>query len=755
MSGKSEQEYEDLIRRLKILSKCQSAFLKKFVGDKIAAATKVVDGGMDIIFRTNNNDPRLLQIKTDIAALRLDDLHVDPSTFQTMMKEELDVLSRSVNGTLPTNGSVSSGNSSAQVGAAVDSAETLARIKTLEQDNTSLRELLKEAQASLTKSQAAWQQQQAPKSAVMPPPPPTADNSAAIADLQSKISELQGKLADTNTQLANKDKEIASLSKALSDRTNELNSALAKASDADLARSLQGEVSKMKSDVASLESELKKARKEGEERVAAKQREMTALTTEKVAEMEKKMEESREEMMDAMAQEVEAIEKQNLAEKETLNTEKSKLEVALSRSKNSRQVILGGVAGLNGKVGALSREQKNILAATREQLNDMKMVLRTQLSDGVMYKLREVTNALTVANTRYRKEMAERKKLHNLVQELKGNIRVFLRCRPPSSRELEQYGNEASCISFPEPQQVRVFNEKSREKTWDFDEVFGYDSTQADVYTEVSALVTSVLDGYSVCIFAYGQTGSGKTFTMSGPADNRGVNTRALGELFEKTTARSEEFRDSITVSVLQVYNEDIHDLLGEGSQEKLEIRQGEFGNHVPGLTTVTVQNLQNVFDLLAVADRNRSQTATNMNEHSSRSHMMLTVTVISENLLNGNVTRGKLNLVDLAGSERINKSGATGQALKEAQNINKSLSALGDVIAARAQKQGHVPFRNSTLTFLLQESLSQDSKTLMIVCVSPVLFSAEETFCSLNFASRLVVVVYFGRLIVNISVCE
>lgn len=170
----------------------------------------------------------------------------------------------------------------------------------------------------------------------------------------------------------------------------------------------------------------------------------------------------------------------------------------------------------------------------------------------------------------------------------------------------------------------------------------------------------------------------------------------------------------------------------------KLEVKMGEFGNHVPGLTTITVTTIQEVFALLEKADKNRSSTATNMNEHSSRSHMMLTVTIVSEYRETGVVTRGKLNLVDLAGSERIDKSGATGTALKEAQNINKSLSALGDVIAARAMKQSHIPFRNSTLTFLLQDSLSQDSKTLMIVCVSPVLYNAEETFCSLNFASRV-----------------
>ena len=145
------------------------------------------------------------------------------------------------------------------------------------------------------------------------------------------------------------------------------------------------------------------------------------------------------------------------------------------------------------------------------------------------------------------------------------------------------------------------------------------------------------------------------------------------------------------------------------------------------------------------------------MNEHSSRSHMMLTVSVTGENLATGVVSRGKLNLVDLAGSERIDKSGATvkffllshyvgclcyqsfqGQALKEAQNINQSLSALGDVIQARGNKQAHIPFRNSTLTYLLQDSLSKDSKTLMFVCVSPVSFNAEETFCSLNFAARV-----------------
>lgn len=191
---------------------------------------------------------------------------------------------------------------------------------------------------------------------------------------------------------------------------------------------------------------------------------------------------------------------------------------------------------------------------------------------------------------------------------------------------------------------------------------------------------------------------------MAGPDTDRGVNLRALNELFEKSSARSDETRDQITVSILEVYNENINDLLVPGgSGDKLEIRQSEFGNIVPGLTMVAVTSLEEVKMYLQTADRNRSQACTNMNEHSSRSHMMLQVNILSENSNTGIVSRGKLNLVDLAGSERLDKSGATGQALKEAQNINKSLSALGDVIQARAVKQSHIPFRNSTLTYLLQ----------------------------------------------------
>ena len=286
---------------------------------------------------------------------------------------------------------------------------------------------------------------------------------------------------------------------------------------------------------------------------------------------------------------------------------------------------------------------------------------------------------------------------------------------------------------------MRLVNERGKQKAWEFDKVFDFGARQEAVYAEVSGLVTSVLDGYKVCIFAYGQTGAGKTYTMNGPEGDRGVNTRALAELFAASAARGAEVRDEITVSVLEIYNETIRDLLAEDvGARKLEVRRGERGMHVPGLTSRRVERPDEVLELFARAEQNRSSAATHMNAQSSRSHLMLSVYVDSTNVLTGDRSYGKMHLVDLAGSERIHKSGATGKALREAQNINKSLSALGDVIMSRAQKNSHVPFRNSVLTHLLQDSLSADAKTLMIVCISPAIYNAEESFSSLNFAARV-----------------
>ena len=205
--------------------------------------------------------------------------------------------------------------------------------------------------------------------------------------------------------------------------------------------------------------------------------------------------------------------------------------------------------------------------------------------------------------------------------------------------------------------------------------------------------------------------------------------------------------------SMLEVYNETILDLLafnkGKSSgTPKLEVRQTATGHSVPGLTEVAVDSLDAIQRLMQRGSAQRSVGGHDLNAHSSRSHLILTLHIECTRLVGGGgggangllvskTTSSKLNLIDLAGSERLSKTGATGERLKEAQNINKSLSALGEVINSLSSKHGHVPYRNSKLTFLLQDSLSRNAKVLMLVNISPAESNASESICSLSFAAR------------------
>ncbi|XP_077253842.1 kinesin-like protein KIN-14Q [Tasmannia lanceolata] len=338
----------------------------------------------------------------------------------------------------------------------------------------------------------------------------------------------------------------------------------------------------------------------------------------------------------------------------------------------------------------------------------------------------------------------ERKELYNKVLELKGNIRVFCRCRPLNTEEIAAGASMAIDFEAAKDGELTVKANGAPKKVFKFDSVFCPQADQADVFEDTAPFATSVLDGYNVCIFAYGQTGSGKTFTMEGTEEARGVNYRTLKELFQIISERQGLFRYDISVSVLEVYNEQIRDLLVPSSQsgvaaKRLEIRQVAEGvHHVPGLIEAHVNNMNEVWEVLQTGSNARAVGSTNANEHSSRSHCIHCVMVKGENLVNGECTRSKLWLVDLAGSERIAKTDVQGDRLRETQNINKSLSALGDVISSLATKSPHIPFRNSKLTHLLQDSLGGDSKTLMFVQISPNENDASETLCSLNFASRV-----------------
>ncbi|KAL1214469.1 Kinesin-like protein KIN-14Q [Cardamine amara subsp. amara] len=336
----------------------------------------------------------------------------------------------------------------------------------------------------------------------------------------------------------------------------------------------------------------------------------------------------------------------------------------------------------------------------------------------------------------------ERKELYNKILELKGNIRVFCRCRPLNFEEIEAGVSTGINVESAKSGEVIVMSNGFPKKSFKFDSVFGPNASQADVFEDTAPFATSVIDGYNVCIFAYGQTGTGKTFTMEGTQHDRGVNYRTLENLFQIIKERENRYNYEISVSVLEVYNEQIRDLLASQSAsapKRFEIRQVSEGNHhVPGLVEAPVKSIDEVWDVLKTGSNARAVGKTSANEHSSRSHCIHCVMVKGENLLNGECTKSKLWLVDLAGSERVAKTEVQGERLKETQNINKSLSALGDVIFALANKSSHIPFRNSKLTHLLQDSLGGDSKTLMFVQISPNENDQSETLCSLNFASRV-----------------
>ncbi|KAG5044300.1 hypothetical protein JHK87_008215 [Glycine soja] len=347
-----------------------------------------------------------------------------------------------------------------------------------------------------------------------------------------------------------------------------------------------------------------------------------------------------------------------------------------------------------------------------------------------------------VLKRKYLEESSERRRLYNKVIELKGNIRVFCRCRPLNESEIAN-GSALSVVNFESTSDgLQVICSDSSKKHFKFDYVFRPEDNQETVFEQTIPIVTSVLDGYNVCIFAYGQTGTGKTFTMEGTPQHRGVNYRTLEELFRISEERNDVIKYELFVSMLEVYNEKIRDLLVENSVEptkKLEIKQAADGTQeVPGLVEACVYGTDDVWEKLKSGNRARSVGSTSANELSSRSHCLLRVTVLGENLINGQKTRSHLWLVDLAGSERVVKTEAEGERLKESQFINKSLSALGDVISALASKSAHIPYRNSKLTHILQSSLGGDCKTLMFVQISPSAADLTETLCSLNFAARV-----------------
>ncbi|KAF3667447.1 Kinesin KP1 [Capsicum annuum] len=401
----------------------------------------------------------------------------------------------------------------------------------------------------------------------------------------------------------------------------------------------------------------------------------------------------------------------------------------------SNDCICGGKRQCNWHNNGFATANEEIVDVQRKELEELKIFYRETKLDVQKYKsgweeefrrLVHHIKGLEVASSSYHKVLEENRFLYNQVQDLKGTIRVYCRVRPflsgqPDMQSTVDYIGENGDIMIVNPRKQG----KDARKIFTFNKVFGTKVTQQQIYVDTQPLVRSVLDGFNVCIFAYGQTGSGKTYTMSGPdlttEETWGVNYRALRDLFSTTKERQDMIDLTLTFHTLDIRN---------NSQLN--------GLNVPDASLIPVTCTQDVLDLMRIGQKNRAVGATALNERSSRSHSILTVHVRGKELVSGSTLKGCLHLVDLAGSERVDKSEAVGERLKEAQHINKSLSALGDVISALAQKSSHIPYRNSKLTQVLQDSLGGQAKTLMFVHINPEADAFGETVSTLKFAERV-----------------
>lgn len=334
--------------------------------------------------------------------------------------------------------------------------------------------------------------------------------------------------------------------------------------------------------------------------------------------------------------------------------------------------------------------------------------------------------------------------LRTLAKRKESSVRVVARFRPPSQAELEVENRDCERAFRVRSGSQRI-EALEGPQNWEFDVTFGEDSSQEAVYNAAGRpVIAALLDGYNGTIFAYGQTGSGKTHSMFGPshdllhhaADSSGIVPRAAQHVFDHIRDGVDGSEFVLRCSLFEVYREQLRDLLDPANPNlriKETPRQGVF---VDGLAQEFVSCEDDVVRLIRAGSRLRAVAATRLNQHSSRSHVIFSLTC-EQRLADGTEKLAKLNLVDLAGSEKVWKSSSSGVTLEEAKKINLSLSALGNVINALAARRGHVPYRNSKLTRILQETLGGNFKTALVVTCSPLRMHQDETLSSLHFATR------------------
>ncbi|GHP03655.1 hypothetical protein PPROV_000241000 [Pycnococcus provasolii] len=452
---------------------------------------------------------------------------------------------------------------------------------------------------------------------------------------------------------------------------------------------------------------------------------------------------------------------------------------ALAESEAARSRERSAAAAIAAKMRGTAESMRLWMERTRAEVSSFQRGLKLQLA-GSLEWMGRASKSLSTKNAELARGLAkayqERARLNNELIDMKGRIRVFARVRPMVG---DAENGATPAVHVPNPGEVSVMlpakaklggssaTGKLRPQTFAVDQALDAKCGQQVVYAEVAPLVHASLDGYNSCVIAYGQTGAGKTFTMEGVEGDRGVVWLAMNTLFARASEAAADLTYTFEVSILEVYNDTLRDLgvletkpLGPGEQRQtLDVRLLPDGTtHVAGLSRHKVANTLDVAKLLRRAMSVRAQGATNINERSSRSHLVLTVHIAcvpSHNVGRARVTKSKLVLVDLAGSERLGKSGSTGERLLEAQHINRSLSLLGSCISALRAKSrrvsrraaslsnqpatddSHIPFRDCRLTFVLSDSLGGDSKTLLLLHCAPTLAHSQESACTLAFGVR------------------
>ncbi|XP_046403786.1 kinesin-like protein KIN-14M isoform X2 [Ischnura elegans] len=464
---------------------------------------------------------------------------------------------------------------------------------------------------------------------------------------------------------------------------------------------------------------------------------------------------------------------------------RDKLEKECKTLKESLQEYTRKLEQANTKISELIKEKAELLhklqvteTVATKQRDAAESEIQAMLSEKIMMmsKMSEMEGAflklkdrVSDAEMQATEERGLRLGLQSKLEEMKGRVRVYCRIRPI---EIMDNGLSEPLAVEVGPNRYTAFvhldaNSSSSSslngrrdgnalKEFNFDRVFPPEATQEEVFQEARDLIECALDGYNVCICAYGQTGSGKTHTIlgGGTEETCGLAPRTFSLLFELSNGGSSggnSLRPAITrdltvsVSILELYNERLIDLLridGTGEAEQLEICRsgGEIGGEVwvRGAKRVNVSDANCLCSLVQQAVAHRRTASTGMNAVSSRSHLLISLNIQATCSVTGSVSRGKISLLDLAGSERASRTGATDDRLREAGAINKSLSALGDVIYALATGQSFIPYRNSKLTMLMQDCLGGNAKTLMFVNVSPSASRVDETLTSLVYASRV-----------------